>query len=332
MEDRNMSELAFNLNGDPFDVPPSAVGWRVRKMKTKGAPEVAYGRNGQPLVLPLEADVDDLRAEVGTAGRYRLDPIDDQNKPIANASAGYVMVHELAQAPAATVNSATTYVPTVLAPLPSPSDNVVIEAMRMNAEITRLMVDRFPQMMESTAVLLRAADGAGLPARPGMAEDDDEDDGGGDHDADDRGGAQRGGGLDIGALLKQAAPLLLALASGKIDVGSMFDWSKAAKKGAAERKASAVAASAPTAAAAASTVEPTAEQQLLSDPAAMQHFVAILNGLTPDESRLARAVAQELSATEQLAWLKELKTLSVGDATHKVRELLATMVKSGGAS
>ena len=97
-----MSELAFNLNGDPFDVPANAAGWRVRKMKTKGAPEVAYGRNGQPLVLPLEADVDDLRAEVGSPGRYRVDPVDETNKPIANAPAGYVMVHELAAAPAPT--------------------------------------------------------------------------------------------------------------------------------------------------------------------------------------------------------------------------------------
>ena len=48
-----MSELAFNLNGDPFEVPSNATGWRVRKMKNKGAPEVAYGRNGLPLVLPL---------------------------------------------------------------------------------------------------------------------------------------------------------------------------------------------------------------------------------------------------------------------------------------
>ena len=95
-----MSDLAFNLNGDPFDVPPDAVGWRVRKMKLKGAPEVAYGRNGQPLVLPLEADVDDLRAEVNAPGRYRLDPIDDTNKPIENASAGYVFVHDLVSAPA----------------------------------------------------------------------------------------------------------------------------------------------------------------------------------------------------------------------------------------
>ncbi len=325
-----MSELAFNLNGDPFDVPTNAVGWRVRKMKNKGAPEVAYGRNGQPLVLALEADVDDLRAEVGASGRYRLDPIDDQNKPIANAPAGYVMVHELT--PASAAPTASLLAP--LTPLPSPSDNVIVEAMRMNAEITRLVVDCFPQMMESAAVLLRAADGAGLPARPGMATEDSDDD---EDDGDDQDTAPRAGGLDIGALLTQAAPLFLALAGGKLDIASMFNWNKAAKKGAAERKSQAQSTTGVTpapspAASAAPTPEPTAEQQLMSDPVAMQHFFSILNALTPDESQLARAVAQELSANDQITWLKELKALSVGDATQKVRELLVTMSKKDGAS
>ena len=56
-----MSELAFNLNGEPFEVPDGAVAWRVRKLKSRGAPEVIYGREGTPLVLPIEADMDDLR-------------------------------------------------------------------------------------------------------------------------------------------------------------------------------------------------------------------------------------------------------------------------------
>ena len=65
-------------------------------------------------MLPLEADVDDLRPEVGSPGRYRLDPIDDTNKPIQNAPAGYVMVHELAVANAAPSNALAP-----VAPLPS---------------------------------------------------------------------------------------------------------------------------------------------------------------------------------------------------------------------
>jgi hypothetical protein len=31
-----MSELAFNLNGEPFEVPDAAVAWRVRRLKRGG--------------------------------------------------------------------------------------------------------------------------------------------------------------------------------------------------------------------------------------------------------------------------------------------------------
>jgi hypothetical protein len=35
-------------------------------------PEVVSSRDGIPLILPIEADIDDLRR----AGRYRVDPVD----------------------------------------------------------------------------------------------------------------------------------------------------------------------------------------------------------------------------------------------------------------
>ena len=51
-----MSELAFNSNGDTFDVPATVSGWRVRRMKPRGAPELVYGRDGRPLTEPGEGD------------------------------------------------------------------------------------------------------------------------------------------------------------------------------------------------------------------------------------------------------------------------------------
>ncbi len=59
-----MSELAFNINGEAFEVPANATGWRVRRMRAKGSPEVVYGREGTPLILPIDAELDDLRSEV----------------------------------------------------------------------------------------------------------------------------------------------------------------------------------------------------------------------------------------------------------------------------
>src|SRR5262245_17721738 len=160
-----MSELAFNVNGEPFEVPAAATGWRVRRLKQKGAPEVVYGRDGVPLVLPVDAELDDLRREVGAPGRYRMDPVDVGNRPIPAAPAGYVFIHPTDQ---------ETSEPS--ASLVAQTDNVAIEAMRMNAEIARSVIDRFPLMMEAAANLLRAADGAGLPARQRIVDEIEDDD------------------------------------------------------------------------------------------------------------------------------------------------------------
>ena len=47
-----------------------------------------------PLLLPIEAGVEELRNAVGTPGRYRVDPV-DEHRPIPNAPDGYVFVSEL---------------------------------------------------------------------------------------------------------------------------------------------------------------------------------------------------------------------------------------------
>ena len=60
-----MSQLAFDENGEPVDLPPTAAGWRVRRMKgTRSAPGLVYGSDGAPLVLPLDVDIEELRREV----------------------------------------------------------------------------------------------------------------------------------------------------------------------------------------------------------------------------------------------------------------------------
>src|SRR4051812_13610752 len=116
-----MSELAFNINGESFEVPAAAAGWRVRRMKLKGPPELVYSREGLPLVLPVEADLEDLKREVDVEGRYRLDPVDESTKPIAGAPSGYVHVNNL-------IAPAASSAPPVA---PSTSDSMLIEAMRM---------------------------------------------------------------------------------------------------------------------------------------------------------------------------------------------------------
>lgn len=87
-----MSELAFTVNGDTFEVPNTVTAWRVRRLKPRGAPELVYARDGRPLTLPIEADLDDLHAAVTASGKYRLDPIGDDGKGVENVPAAYIQV------------------------------------------------------------------------------------------------------------------------------------------------------------------------------------------------------------------------------------------------
>lgn len=97
-----------------------SAGWRVRRIKGLGHLEVVYSREGVPLILPIDAEIDDLRHAARGEGRFRLDPVDEHNRMIPQVPAGYVCVQ-----PSGTASE--------LAPLVSraPTDNVAIEAMRM---------------------------------------------------------------------------------------------------------------------------------------------------------------------------------------------------------
>lgn len=160
-----MSELAFTANGDVFDVPAVVTGWRVRRLKPRGAPELVYGRDGCPLVVPIETDMAALREAVGgIVAKYRLDPVGENGKVIEDVPAAYVQVVKIDE-------------PAEVAPqMPNDRYAVVKEAMRLNTELAKAMVVRFPEMLRASAELLRAAEGAGLPSRPGCVVDDDEED------------------------------------------------------------------------------------------------------------------------------------------------------------
>jgi hypothetical protein len=181
-----MSELAFNVNGESFEVPANVTGWRVRKMKPRGAPELVYGKDGRPLTIPIESDMDELRDAVGQLGRYRLDPINDDGKTVESVPAAYIQVVKPANAEAS------------LAVLANHDgyDDAVREAMRLNTELARSVIDRFPEMMTAAAELLRAADGAGLPARlarlAGLEEGEE---------GEDDGGAEVPAGFDLNAVV-----------------------------------------------------------------------------------------------------------------------------------
>ena len=208
-----MSELAFNVNGDRFDVPAHAVGWRVRRLKpNRGAPEIVYDRNGRPLVLSIDADIDDLREAVKTPARYRLDPVNVDERPVEGVPSAYVQVVQLEE-PASRPREA------------SPTDayaETIREAMRLNVSLAQTVVERFPEMLVSASTLLRAADAASAGAwLPGV---DESVDGGGDQ------ATNEPKALDLNAAIAQGIPhLVMGVLSGKIKIpglGALIDWRK----------------------------------------------------------------------------------------------------------
>ena len=149
-----MSGLSFNLQGERFEPPAQIAFWRVRRLKPggRGVPDVVFGNDGLPLLLPVEADVAELRRLVRSApGRYRLDAVDVDQQALEGPAA-YVQIEEPLEAgPAAEVVT---------------EDRELLKAViNANTEIARLMAEKFASVMESAATLLRAADGAGMPQR-----------------------------------------------------------------------------------------------------------------------------------------------------------------------
>jgi len=312
-----MSELAFNANGEAFDVPANVTAWRVRRMKPRGAPELVYGSDGRPLMVPIEATIDDLREAVGTAGKYRLDPLNDDGKCVEAVPPAYIQVTRQPRNPETAITHSA-----------SPSEDTLREAMRMNTELARSVIDRFPEMMTAAAELLRAADGAGLPRRaPRDVDIDDDDD---DDDSDDRLPAASSPGFEfINNLVAQVIPIVItSLAGGKkMNLSSVLDWRKASAEGQQKQAALDV-----TTATEAPTATDSGEALPPLDPKTMSHFIAIQSALAPKEAALARQVAAELAPAELRAWFKELSAMSVPDAVVKIRGMLGATSKAGGVS
>jgi hypothetical protein len=312
-----MSELAYDLNGDLINLPSSAQWWRVRRFRNpgmRGAPEVVLDKDGAPLVMPVDTGFVDFRELVDAVpGRYRLDPLDERRKPVANVAAAYVSLEgPRAAAPANTNDD---------------RDAVIRELVRAQADMVKSMSERFAGVMQAAAELLRAADGAGLPARqPPVAveqEDDEEED-----EEPAPVVAPTTPAFDLNALVAQVVPLIVTgLMNGKLEIpklAEMLDWRKASPK---NEGANETAATRDPTRKTAPTLPPL-------DPAAMAHFIAIQSALTPEEAMVARGVAKELSPVELRGWFDELKALSVADAVARIRSLIhpTTETASGGVS
>ncbi len=337
-----MSELAFTVTGDTFEVPSTVTAWRVRRLKPRGAPELVYARDGRPLTLPIEADLDDLHEAVTTPGKYRLDPIGDDGKGVENVPAAYIQVNkgERNTANDHAVERAFDPRADTVAGLGQAVIEAVrlnAEALRQNAEIAMRAVDRLPQLMEAMTTMLNVATGTQLyalqqrevPLALRNAANDDEVD-----EADDQGDADAGGsgafpflpGLDINKVVAQVASdvvtKLMERFSGKLPSTVAMEPKPAIEVAQGVTCAPATH-SAPSVT---SSSVPTAAS-VLTDPVSMAHFVEVKNALTRDEQALVAALARGLTEADQAAWFNALKPLSVADAVASVRTTLASLAQ-----
>ena len=150
-----MSALSYNIHGERFEPPASMIFWRVRRLKPggRGTPEVVFSPEGLPLLVSREADIEEFRRLVRNApGRYRLDPVTEDQLACEDGSPAYLHIEEHVAVEAAPVVTA-------------PHDDLLRTVVAANTEMVRCMSEKFAGVMEAAATLLRAADGAGMPQR-----------------------------------------------------------------------------------------------------------------------------------------------------------------------
>lgn len=177
-------ELAIDADGQPIDIPPEVVAWRVRRVKGPGRPGLAHDLMGRPITLPITATFQDLYDAVGS-GKYIVDPIDELGRHCKEVTSGVtgMIQPQIAEDPEPSPRSSTRN-----SSNPANQDVVhalldkLIQTVDAHTKIAELVVSRIPSIIESAAGLVTAADGAKLPARtpppmppePPPAEYDDE--------------------------------------------------------------------------------------------------------------------------------------------------------------
>lgn len=175
-----MSELAYTINGERFDVPSDVAAWRVRRMKVgRGAPTVVYGEDGLPLFISIDTGIDELQQEFAAEpGRYRLDPVDADYNMVEGVPYAVIAIggRRIGNRPINTDknDSAAGDDPNALVRFMVEANRDLVNA---NIKMTETVASRFDSLMsefggmlEASSSLLRAADGAGLPAREPLSD------------------------------------------------------------------------------------------------------------------------------------------------------------------
>lgn len=327
-----MSELAYNLQGERFQAPATAASWRVRRLKPggRGTPDVVFGKDGAPLMLPVETDLVEFRRAIANQpGRYRLDPVTEDHLPCEGGQPAYLHISEdddsAGNGPVDSRSGAT--------------DDLLRELVRANTEMVRNIADRFASVMDSAAVLIRAADGAGLPARDPMALPphiaaalrnaavDDSDDG--EDDDEDF--------PTLAAVLQttidRAMPIVNHAVNTKV-LGLTPEQSIALMGGNAGAAQAMAAPPTTKKTRPATTAAPASPSDSAAKSSAdfMPHLMAIEAQLSPEEKALARVAVGAMPPAAIAAWRDKLLAMSPADAAAMIRAEVSRHTTDGSAA
>src|SRR4051812_37653663 len=94
--------LAFDVNGDPLEVPPEAVAWRVRRGGgRRGRPRAVFDQDtGRQMEIPLHSTIDELVERGCPPDRYRLEAVDVEGRILPEIVAIIELAGEEEEAPA----------------------------------------------------------------------------------------------------------------------------------------------------------------------------------------------------------------------------------------
>jgi hypothetical protein len=356
-----MSELAYDENGQHFQVSATAARWRTRRFNNPGKPggaQVVYGDDGLPLYLDIEATSEEFRDAVGgIPARYRLDAVDANGRPVDGMPPAYLVINGPATASGAGHGGPAYSVP----PATSATEHALVEIARINGEAFKSVADKFGNICDALSNVVRAVDGAGLPRRAPLGpllldhpEQDDDDD-------DERNAAppprepttlarvlaqamqmvqmftqMRGGdAARVGALTAKAVEVVTT-AADVLDAPAAAEETSDSGDVARSRASVASTIRVPaTSAPAADRGSPTAAPRTAAPaaPAApmtrapagdpMAHVNQIMTALTPQEQARVEYVITTLPVGQLMQWYDQLGTLSVSDAVVKIRGELA---------
>lgn len=159
IENTPLYPLANDANGNPLDMPPEAVAWRVRKLARRaGRPKVLFdAETGRPLELPLTVTYDDFVEQVNEPGRFRLEAVDGGGRVIAGCVAVTEVVLDDDDGGSSIPRNAADTVPHL--------HQLIAQLVEANTQVMKAMASAFgsvhPQPMRIESV--------GMPSAPAPA-------------------------------------------------------------------------------------------------------------------------------------------------------------------